>query len=605
MDLRDIATRIIDEASIKDVVGHYLPLVKAGRNFKAACPFHDDTNPSLSVNGEKKVFKCFVCGTGGNAISFVQKYENISFKDAAIKVAEICNINLPELSSLEPTKKKESPFKVEHDALNMVTQYYQMALNSVGGKDAMEYVLSRHISEEQIEKFKIGFCPDDGADVISQFVKQGISLKTLEDIGVAVGNSAQSYDRFATRIIFTLTDENNQVVGFSGRSLSKSKDIAKYMNSPESKVFLKANILYNMHEVKRTSAIKKYVYICEGFMDVIALDRVNIPAVATMGTSLTKEHLILLKTLKCQLKVLMDGDDPGRLASLKASRMLFLNSFDVRVVHDGKEKRDPDEILTEADKEGLDKYLASELTYPSFVNAYYKPLLKDEVKQREYLKLVYEIIKYYDTHDLIIKEQVINEVAKLLNVSPLTISKQFDKTSSKVETLTLIPEESQHTVGYVQGERIDVRQSRGTEKRELTIISMMLQNKEAVKIYSNTLTNMVSNLNSEVAAYLVEYQKEHGDIDTAKVMVDLQSNEKIDNAGRMIAVIDGLVDAELEEKDMRYTEASCKEIVGLIADELQDIDDKKMYQGVANSKSASTADKLRLLLEVKKAKNKK
>ncbi len=353
-----ITEDILKHADIVKVIGSYLNLVKQGKNYKAVCPFHDDTNPSLTISPEKQFFKCFVCGTGGNAFNFVQKFEHVSFPEAVRKVADIIGYHPEGLEAIsKPVKvdeKKEALLKCLHD-LNL---YYQFALNTPDGKEGVEYFDSRNLDASLRNKYKLGYAPKDGKATIDFLLKKGHSIVTIEQTGVMRMISNTNYrDMNEGRVTFPICDIDGNVIGFSARRI-KNDDSAKYMNTPETYLFHKTNNLYNIHIAKDACKLKGYIYVCEGFMDVFALGKIGIDAaVAIMGTALTNEHIQILRSLNVEIRLCLDGDLPGQSAMIKIARVLAKNGIKFRVVDNQGSSKDPDEILNQDGKEALEEYL--------------------------------------------------------------------------------------------------------------------------------------------------------------------------------------------------------------------------------------------------------
>ena len=248
-----------DESLVNDVLKHsdivkviesYLPLVRKGKDYLAKCPFHDDSNPSMHVSPEKQIFKCFVCGTSGNAIGFVMKYTHASFKEAMKKVAEICGYHDPRLEGLSEARvvdPKRSPLV---NCLNDLTTYYQYALNSPEGKAGLDYFNNRHLDEELRNKFRLGYAIKDGKTTCRFLQDRGHSLKTIEDVGIARPYNGEYADLNQGRVIFPIMDSNGEVVGFSARRLGDGTD-PKYVNTQETYLFHKSNILYNYNQLSQ------------------------------------------------------------------------------------------------------------------------------------------------------------------------------------------------------------------------------------------------------------------------------------------------------------------------------------------------------------------
>jgi DNA primase len=319
---RDLIDKILASADIVTIISAYIPVTKKGRSYVALCPFHDDKNPSLNISKEKQIFKCFVCGTGGNAITFVEKYEKISFEEAVRKVADLINFHDERLEKQAYHAYVNPELTPLYACISDLEKYYQYALSIPEGKLASDYLAGRHISPDQISKYGLGYAPMDGAKTVQYLQAKGHSLKAIEDIGIALAKKEGTSDSNAGRLIFPLFDADGQVVGFSARKL-KEEQSPKYVNSPGTRIFDKGKLLFNYQNAKNTARHDGYVYVLEGFMDVMALDKAGIPsAVALMGTSLTNEQISLLRKLNCEVRLCLDGDAPGQAGMMKMITLL-------------------------------------------------------------------------------------------------------------------------------------------------------------------------------------------------------------------------------------------------------------------------------------------
>ena len=227
---------VLKHADIVKVVSAYLPVIRKGKDYLAKCPFHDDTNPSMHISPELQIFKCFVCGTSGNAIGFVRKYEKLSFREAVKKVAEICDYHDPRLEDIHEAKVVDPRRAPLVKCLHDLTVYYQYALNSPEGKTGLDYFNNRHLDANLRSKFLLGYAFKDGKATCRFLEEKGHSLKTIEDIGIASSNNGVYSDRNAGRVIFPIMDANGEVVGYSARRLGDGPE-AKYVNSPETYLF--------------------------------------------------------------------------------------------------------------------------------------------------------------------------------------------------------------------------------------------------------------------------------------------------------------------------------------------------------------------------------
>lgn len=307
---------------IVDVVGNYVELKKAGGNFKAPCPFHDEKSPSFVVSPQKQIYHCFGCGAGGDSVKFVMEYEKLNYPEALEKLAETYNFTLTHTDN-----KHNKPRSQVMDRLN---EWYQTLLTT--HKVANAYVQERGIYESSVEKFGIGYAPDSNA-TLNYIRSQQFAIKEAIDMGV-VGyepSRNQTYARFIERVTFPIHSANGSIVGFGGRTISGHQ--AKYVNSPETAYFNKSRLLYAYHLAKQALYKKQEIIITEGYLDVIMLHQAGFDnAVATLGTALTVEHLPLLRKGTPRVIMAYDGDKAGRAAALKASKLLSASGFNGGVV---------------------------------------------------------------------------------------------------------------------------------------------------------------------------------------------------------------------------------------------------------------------------------
>lgn len=363
---------VLKHADVVKVVSAYLPVIRKGKDYLAKCPFHDDSNPSMHISPKLQIFKCFVCGTSGNAISFVKKYAHLSSLESLKKVAEISDyhddrlLGIVEVKVVDP--KRVPLVKCLHD----LTVYYQYAVNSPEGKEGLDYFNSRHLDASIRSKFLLGYAFKDGKATCKFLQEKGHSLKTIEDIGIASSSGSSYVDKNQGRVIFPICDTNGEVVGYSARRLGDGPE-AKYVNSPETYLFHKSNILYNYNNAKDKARIAGYIYVLEGFMDVYALHRINIEScVATMGTALSDEHINLLRALNVEVRLCLDGDLPGQKASMVVAEALVKSGLNVRIVDNQNNSKDPDDILNMDGPIALNAYLNKLISHVDFILNYYQ-----------------------------------------------------------------------------------------------------------------------------------------------------------------------------------------------------------------------------------------
>ena len=307
-------------SDVVDVVSNYVQLKRSGSNYFGLCPFHSEKTPSFSVNPNIGIFKCFGCGAGGDVFRFVMGVEHVAFPEAVRMLAEEAGIELPEEddSGREASSETES---LEH-ALRLSARYfYHRLTGSEEGAPALEYVLNRGISRSSIKQFGIGFAPDRWDSLLNHAENEQVQPDVLERAGLVIPRKERNgwYDRFRGRLIFPIFSHSGRVVGFGGRILDPNSDQAKYINTPETAVYHKSEVLYGLYQARRTIREKKEVYVVEGYTDVVALHQHGIHnVVATCGTSLTPDHVRILKRYCDAVIFLNDSDTAGDASSLRS-----------------------------------------------------------------------------------------------------------------------------------------------------------------------------------------------------------------------------------------------------------------------------------------------
>ena len=508
---------VLKHADIVKVVSAYLPVVRKGKDYLAKCPFHDDTNPSMHISPELQIFKCFVCGTSGNAIGFVRKYEHLSFREAVKKVAEICDYHDPRLEDIHEVKvvdpKRAPLIKCLHD----LTVYYQYALNSPEGKAGLDYFENRHLDASLRSRFMLGYAFKDGKATCRFLQEKGHSLKTIDDVGIASSSNGVYSDRNAGRVIFPIMDANGEVVGYSARRLGDGPE-AKYVNSPETYLFHKSNILYNFHNAKEKARIAGYIYVLEGFMDVFALYRIGIEScVATMGTALTAEHIRLLRSLNVEIRLCLDGDLPGQKATMGIANDLVKNGLKVRIVDNQNSTKDPDEILNQDGAIALNAYLNKLISRVDFILNYYKntnPLQTTEQKTQLIQEFIPVLLAIRSQLEL---DSYINKLADITGFAAESIRNILKSARQKPKDSDL-----KAMIREYHPERKVLRR---LEFAERELLYQMLQNPEAVAFYEQNIGGFYDETYRLIANFLVEYASEHKDFVPVDLINSLENSD--------------------------------------------------------------------------------
>lgn len=341
---------IRQQADIVDVMSRYITLEKKGKDYKAICPFHDDHDPSLSISTDKQIFKCFVCGTGGNVFTFVQKIEKISFLEAVCKVAELIHYPLHmDTSQFQPKVDQNQPL---YDCVQSYIRFLTYELQSENGESVKRYLSQRKINEDIIKRFEIGYAPESSRSV--KYLKaKGFNEQILTDTGLIRTRDLDTYAVFDNRLMIPIHDENGNPVGFTARRLNEDKDVAKYINTSETKIYHKGHLIFNYHRAKEFAKKNKRCILVEGAMDVIAFEKADIhESIACLGTACTKEQITLLKRLNVPLVVCYDGDKAGKAATYKFGKLAVDYGLNFSIVKNTTGK-DPDEIFNELGKDEL------------------------------------------------------------------------------------------------------------------------------------------------------------------------------------------------------------------------------------------------------------
>ena len=383
----NIIDLVVDKLIPSEIIGQYVDIKKQGANYVTLCPFHDDTNPSLSISDSKKIFKCFVCDKGGNVITFVSEFEKITFQAALKKLADKAGIKHNIVDYNKPKYDKQMQLLI--NAQNEAKQFFQYQLNTIEGKAALNYLTNRGITSLDLEKYSIGYAPETG---LAKFLlAKDIDKSTL--INASLIND-RGKDFFRNRIIFTIHNIYNDAIGFSARALNDKTP--KYINSIESRVFKKNEIFYNLHNAFDSINKTKEVYLCEGFMDVIALNKAGFPnALAIMGTALTLNHIPFLK--KYQINLVFDDDKAGVDATLKAIKILLENRIKTKIITFSNEK-DADALLHKKGALFLKETLSKKVNAFDFVYSHLNTLYsKNDLDQiRTMVKKFGEYLQYGD-----------------------------------------------------------------------------------------------------------------------------------------------------------------------------------------------------------------
>jgi DNA primase len=328
------ADRVKQQADIVRVVGEYVRLKKSGQNFSGLCPFHSEKTPSFAVHPVKQIYHCFGCGVGGDVFKFVMEMEKITFPEAIRVVAEKCGIAVPRARERTPEERKENQQRTSLVEMHReAASFFAQQLNGTPeGKAAKAYLLDRGLDSEAVARFGIGFAPS-GGEALMRALKQKYPEKVLEASGLFSRDqsSGRLYDRFRRRVMFPIANDSGKIVAFGGRALGD--DLPKYLNSSETPIYSKSNILYHLDRAKEALRQRDFAVLVEGYMDAIAVARAGISnVVASCGTSLTEPQVKLLNRFTRRVVVNYDPDTAGQAATERSLTILLEQGAEVRVL---------------------------------------------------------------------------------------------------------------------------------------------------------------------------------------------------------------------------------------------------------------------------------
>ena len=359
---------LINQLKIEEVVGEVVELKKSGANYKGLCPFHQDTTPSFSVSPSKNICKCFSCGAGGNPVKFYSEYDKISFEEAAEQLAKKYNIPL---RSYKINDKQEKENDKYYRIMNIAHQFFQDKIFENEGRNAMEYLSGRGVNPKFIRENELGYAPNSWNDLYDYLIAKGFEKEDIISLGLAKEGEKGIYDAFRNRIMFPIYSPQGSIIAFGGRTLETSKEIPKYINSPDTPIFKKGKNLYGIKDKGNILRKKNYSLLMEGYMDVLSAHLYGFDvALASLGTAFTLEQGQLLKRYTNNVILSLDMDKAGQTATEKTAFILKNLGFNIRVLK-FQNAKDPDEFLKKYGKEEFLKAVKNSLEIFDFLYDFY------------------------------------------------------------------------------------------------------------------------------------------------------------------------------------------------------------------------------------------
>lgn len=424
---------ILETARVEEVVGDFVNLKKRGANLLGLCPFHNEKTPSFTVSPTKGIYKCFGCGKAGGAANFIMDHEHYSYPEALKYLAEKYNIEIEEeeqtAEQIQQANEKESLFIVTQFAAEFFQQ--QLKETESGRAIGLSYFKERGFREETIEKFKLGYSPDEWEAFTKAALDKGYKLDYLEKTGLTIVKGEKHFDRFKGRVMFPIQNISGRVIGFGGRTLSADKKTAKYLNSPESEIYHKSRVLYGLNLAKKSIIEQDLCYLVEGYTDVISFHQNGVEnVVASSGTSLTTEQIRLIKRYTPNITILFDGDTAGIKAAFRGIDMILEEGLNVKVLA-FPEGEDPDSYARSKSMEELKRLLNEESQ--DFIR-FKTSLLAQEVGQdpMKRASLIKEIVNSIALiPDPIARSVYVQESGDILDISEQALMSELNKVRRK------------------------------------------------------------------------------------------------------------------------------------------------------------------------------
>ncbi|HDF5875302.1 TPA: DNA primase [Staphylococcus aureus] len=480
---QSIINEIKDKTDILDLVSEYVKLEKRGRNYIGLCPFHDEKTPSFTVSEDKQICHCFGCKKGGNVFQFTQEIKDISFVEAVKELGDRVNVAV----DIEATQSN-SNVQIASDDLQMIEMheliqefYYYALTKTVEGEQALTYLQERGFTDALIKERGIGFAPDSSHFCHDFLQKKGYDIELAYEAGLLSRNEENFsyYDRFRNRIMFPLKNAQGRIVGYSGRTYTGQEP--KYLNSPETPIFQKRKLLYNLDKARKSIRKLDEIVLLEGFMDVIKSDTAGLKnVVATMGTQLSDEHITFIRKLTSNITLMFDGDFAGSEATLKTGQNLLQQGLNVFVIQ-LPSGMDPDEYIGKYGNDAFTAFVKNDKK--SF--AHYKvSILKDEIAHND---LSYERYLKELSHDIslmkssILQQKALNDVAPFFNVSPEQLANEIQFNQAPAN---YYPEDEYG--GYIEPEPIGMAQFDNLsrqEKSERAFLKHLMRDKDTFLNY--------------------------------------------------------------------------------------------------------------------------
>lgn len=495
---KETVAKILETAEIVDIVSDFISLKKRGANYLGLCPFHNEKGPSFTVSPAKGIYKCFGCGKSGAPVNFIMEHEGLTYPEALRFLAKKYSIKIEEVEQTADQIKEQNA----KESMMLLSTYAQQQFtknlweDEEGKRIGLSYFKERGFSKQTIERFQLGYSLESRKAFSEKALADGYLMEYLVKTGLTIENEGRYFDRFSGRVIFPIHNISGRAIAFGGRILTNDKKLAKYLNSPESEIYHKSNVLYGLFQAKKTIVEKNNCYLVEGYTDVVSLSQAGVEnVVASAGTSLTVEQIRLIRRFTPNVTIMYDGDSAGIKASFRGINLILTEGLNVKVLlfPDGE---DPDSFAKKHTQDELLAFMEGNTT--DFISFKTK-LLLDETKNDPIGKaqLIHDIVESISLiPDGIARSLYIKECSRLMTVDEQLLINELNKSLRKQRTKTgneagaaeeyhpeIITPPTEQPESIVQNAELDV------SAQEDEVIRLLIQ-------YGNTEIEHISKLES-------------------------------------------------------------------------------------------------------------
>ena len=534
--------KLLDSLRIEEVVGEFVDLKKSGSSYKGLCPFHADTNPSFSVKPEKKICKCFVCGSGGNAINFYSKIKNIPYMEAVKELAKRYRVNIKEYNAKNTDIDNEKFYQIMEDSHN----FFMDKMFAQESRIALNYLANRGLDTDLIKEHRLGYAPAKWSELYDFLKAKNYSDEDLLNLGLIKKNEeGKIYDTFRNRIIFPIFSISNRIIAFGGRSLEKDDAIPKYINSPDTPIFKKGK---NIYGIERATNIrnKNYSILMEGYMDVLSANIFDFDtSIAPLGTALTVEQAQLIKRYSSNILLCFDTDKAGKAATERASFILKSQGFNIRVLQfDGA--KDPDEYLKKNGREAFLEVVKNSLEIFDFLYGLYSNEydLSNTIAKQNFIERFKEFFTSLSTD--LEREIYLKNLSQKIDISVDILRKTLIEENKKKFIAKDYNEEKK--------EELEKKEFKEANNLELSIIEMLLKKPEYYEFFKDE--EFESDMANKTLNFFEEKIKENFNFESNNLMREFENYMREDNGhiNKSVAriILNYVVDLPQHEKEKKY-----------------------------------------------------